>query len=278
MSLKKVFHLQYCVASNSLAAITYWCQGKEYCKFQPKWLITSIQNTHQYLFYLQNQGKPVKNYLEAVESCQELGSLAKLENLEKAQKALKLISRTNSTKVEGYWIDAYTKEHFKDLKISGASGHMQDSCLVLISDLQHPQVLNIQWESCYESKKKYGALCEAHLHSKIFGDNSCFEDLEDQVLEYRIHFGKNLNGRDVSCPMDGILMRRGNTCYKTTDVTDWPSARAQCWSWGGELAFTLPGSDPECAAPVPGVIEEEVKFLFVSFSLVREDTRLRYFE
>ena len=53
-------------------------------------------------------------------------------------------------------------------------------------------------------------------------------------------------------------MRRGNTCYKTTEVTDWNSARQQCWNWGGELAFLLPGNDPECRAPVPGLQHEEV--------------------
>ena len=58
--------------------------------------------------------------------------------------------------------------------------------------------------------------------------------------------------------MDEILMRRGNTCYKTTEVTDWNSARQQCWNWGGELAFLLPGNDPECRAPVPGLQHEEV--------------------
>ena len=250
---------QYCVASNSLSAITYWCQGKENCKFKPKWLISSTTQQQPSLFYLQNQGKLVKNYLQAVELCQEFGTLAKFEHLEDAKKALKLISKTNKTQ-NGFWIDAYTKDHFSDLGIYGVTGHMQDSCLVLIPDSKNPESLNIKWESCYDSKTKYGALCQAKLeNSKIFGDNSCFEEINGPVLEYRLHFGKNLNHRDVNCPMNGILMRRGNTCYKTTDVTDWQSARAQCWSWGGELAFSLPDTDPECSAPIPGIKQEEVR-------------------
>ena len=175
---------QYCVASNSLSAITYWCQGKSYCQFQPSWLIDSHQKSS--LLYIQNQGlTPVKNYLEAAQSCQESGLLAKLDTKETGIEALELLSRLNST-LKGFWIDAYTKDHFEDLD-THASGHMQDSCLVLLNDLE---VLKLQWESCYNAKTKYGALCQAERN---FGDNSCFEDVDEPVLEYRYHLGKTLN-------------------------------------------------------------------------------------
>lgn len=245
------------MASNSLAAITYWCQGKPSCKFQASWLINSHLKSPEALLYIQNQGlTSVQNYLDAVQSCQDSHNfLAKLDSREATNQALELMSRINSN-LKGFWIDAYTKDHFQDLDIH-ASGHMQDSCLVLLNDVDN--VLKLQWESCYDAGTQYGALCQVDSKTQDFGDNSCFDELTNPVLEYRYHFGKNLNTHDVNCPMEEMLMRRGNTCYKTTHETDWNSARVQCWNWGGELAFLLPADDPECRAPVPGLQHQEVK-------------------
>ena len=55
------------------------------------------------------------------------------------------------------------------------------------------------------------------------------------ILEYRLHLGPPLSRRTVDCPMD-VNYQRANTCYKQTEeATDWLSARAQCWSYGGDL-------------------------------------------
>ena len=262
------FSLQYCVASNSLSALTYWCQGKPACKFQPSWLINShLTSPNSALLYIHNQGlTSVQNYLDAVQSCQDSHNLlAKLDSKEAINQALELMSRINSS-LKGFWIDAYTKEHFQDLDIH-ASGHMQDSCLVLLNDVHN--VLKLQWESCYDAETQYGALCQVKK-TQDFGDNSCFEELTNPVLEFRYHVGKNLNTHDVNCPMEEMLMRRGNTCYKTTDETDWNSARLQCWNWGGELAFLLPKDDPECRAPVPGLQRQEVKVARLKWILSAE--------
>ena len=55
-----------------------------------------------------------------------------------------------------------------------------------------------------------------------------------------------------------VNSRRANTCYKQTDeATDWISARAQCWSYGGDLAFPLPNDDEECRAKIFGLSKGE---------------------
>ena len=43
------------------------------------------------------------------------------------------------------------------------------------------------------------------------------------------------------------FLRRDHTCYKKTSLaSDWRSARRQCWSMGGELAFPLDQKSAEC--------------------------------
>jgi hypothetical protein len=135
---------QYCVAANSLAAVTYWCQGKTRCEFSPELLLETgygKTNSGNSIFYIHNFGQPVKDYLEAAQGCSSdnLGTLAMIRTHKEAEKVLELIqSGSNSSRIglglDGYWIDAFTKKHFDDLDIIGASGHMQDSCLVLVSN------------------------------------------------------------------------------------------------------------------------------------------------
>ena len=89
-------------------------------------------------------------------------------------------------------------------------------------------------------------------------DNSCFDTLLDPIFEYRFHLEPQLNGRDINCPMP-VNFRLGNTCYKFTEnFSNWKMARAECWSYGGELAFPLPDDDAMCGAPIYGLDQEEV--------------------
>ena len=62
--------------------MTYWCQGKENCTFQSTWLLEDEASNDpgpKSLFYVYNQGKPVKNYLEALQICQRYFDLT-IEN------------------------------------------------------------------------------------------------------------------------------------------------------------------------------------------------------
>ena len=77
-------------------------------------------------------------------------------------------------------------------------------------------------------------------------------------MEYRLHLGPALSRRTVDCPMD-VNYQRANTYYKQTEeATDWLSARAQCWSYGGDLAFPLPKDDEECRARIWSKGEEVI--------------------
>ena len=63
--------------------MTYWCQGKENCTFQSTWLLedeASDDPGPKSLFYVYNQGKPVKNYLEALQVCQRYFDLLRSKN------------------------------------------------------------------------------------------------------------------------------------------------------------------------------------------------------
>ena len=236
------------MAYNSLAAITYWCQGKSKCEFKPQWLIentkasgTKIPN----LFYLHDQGYPVKGYLEALQSCQKYGYLATLSSPESLTKAMKIISKSN--KSQGFWVHSDTTHYFQELNIQ-VTGQDSKGCLVVIKDPSKANEIHLQWESCYDvHQESYGALCEAHFGQHYKYNHTCFKDVSTPVLEYRFHLGPKLNRKDVNCPMD-VYLRRGDTCYKKTEPMSWIEARAQCWSWGGELAFPLPKSHPECIA------------------------------
>ena len=87
--------LQYCVSGNSLAAITYWCQGKSSCKFNPQWLLESTEGQKRpaLLYYVHDYGSPVQDYLVATQSCAQFGTLAQLKSQQEAFKALDIIGR-----------------------------------------------------------------------------------------------------------------------------------------------------------------------------------------
>lgn len=251
------------MATNSLSAITYWCQGKTNCTFDPRWILGSSSELvdagkkegQNSIFYLFNQGSKVRGFLHGTQVCGEFGGhLARLDSLADTEKVLDLFSAFNSSSLDGFWIEPSTKDHFKDLQIGIADGNQEDTCLVLIPD----SVLRLKWESCYQFGANYGALCEVQFGGGHKLDNSCFNQLQEPILEYRIHLSADLNRRDVNCPMK-VDSRRGNTCYKlTSQPSDWNTARAECWSFGGELAFPLPRSSDECAAPIYGLSDDEV--------------------
>lgn len=246
------------MATNTLAVITYWCQGKTNCTFEPRWILGSSENgkNEDTILYLYNQGVKVKNFLHASQACGEFGGhLARLDSATDSQKVLDLLSAFNSSRLDGFWIDASTKDHFKDLQIGIADGQDQDTCLILVPDSEQ---LRLKWESCYKVGTNYGALCQVRFGGNAKLDNSCFNELQEPLLEYRLHLSADLNRRDVNCPMK-VDSRRGNTCYKyTSQPSDWTTARAECWSYGGELAFPLPQSSAECAARIFGLSDDEV--------------------
>ena len=72
----------------------------------------------------------------------------------------------------------------------------------------------------------------------------------DNIRSPRFNIGEELDRRTPDCSMH-VKYQRANTCYKQTEeATDWLSARAQCWSYGGDLAFPLPKDDEECTARI----------------------------
>ena len=76
------------------------------------------------------------------------------------------------------------------LKVFGVSGHMQDSCMVLIKNEEEPMNLQLKWESCFENQGPYGVLCEAQFgHHSEDVDSTCLQTLEKPLLEYRLHLG-----------------------------------------------------------------------------------------
>ena len=67
---------EYCVSANALAAVTYWCQGKQICKFNTSFLLDAPVLSKNY--YVANLGERM-TYTEAVATCQSAGhSLALL--------------------------------------------------------------------------------------------------------------------------------------------------------------------------------------------------------
>ena len=69
---------EYCVASNSLAAVTYWCQGKKKCNFTTDMLIDVNDVVPSKDFFVANLGTKM-SYTEAVAACHSAGfSLALL--------------------------------------------------------------------------------------------------------------------------------------------------------------------------------------------------------
>ena len=243
------------MAYNTLAAITYWCQGKSKCNFRPEWLVEESKAGKaktSNLFYLHDQGYPVNGYLEALQSCQKFGYLATLSTPESLRKAMKIISKSNNT--QGFWVHSDTTHFIQELNIE-ITGQDSKGCLIIAKDSKDgkdakdvSEKVHLQWESCYEVRRNsFGALCEAHFGQHYKYNHACFKDVSNPVLEYRYHLGPELNRKDVNCPMD-VYLRRGDTCYKKTEPMSWSEARAQCWSWGGELAFPLPSDHPECIA------------------------------
>ena len=168
-------------------------------------------------FYVHDQGSPVKNYIQGVQACQDFGKLATLSSNKTIEKALKLISNTKNVTTKGFWINSDTRLHFEELKIAGLTGNLQDNCMVITENPEEPSHLQIKWESCFDTQEIYGVLCEAHFgghYKKV--DSSCLQTLQTPLLEYRVHLGPELNGRDVSCTMK-VDYRKGHTCYKKTD-------------------------------------------------------------
>lgn len=66
----------YCVASNALAAVIYWCQGKKSCSFKTDMLMESPVSAKE--FYVANLGAKM-TYSQAAATCISAGhSLALL--------------------------------------------------------------------------------------------------------------------------------------------------------------------------------------------------------
>ena len=88
------------------------------------------------LFYVHNQGSPVKDFSAAVQSCGKFGAtLAKLKSEKSASTALKIIAAASNSSsqsdIKGFWIDARSLNFFKNLTVDGAITH-DKSCIVLI--------------------------------------------------------------------------------------------------------------------------------------------------
>ena len=92
------------------------------------------------LFYVHNQGSPVKDFSAAVQSCGKFGAtLAKLKSEKSASTALKIIAAASNSSsqsdIKGFWIDARSLNFLKflslNLTIDGAITH-EKSCIVLI--------------------------------------------------------------------------------------------------------------------------------------------------
>ena len=85
---------------------------------------------------------PNEDYLSAARTCSNLGTLASVSTRDEAQKILELIANTNSD-IQGFWINAKTKDNFRKLGIMGVSGHTQDSCLLLLNNKVNNRFLTL---------------------------------------------------------------------------------------------------------------------------------------
>jgi hypothetical protein len=61
---------EYCVSANALAAVTYWCQGKQVCTFNTSFLLDTPVLGKNY--YIASLGARM-TYSEAVSACQSSG-------------------------------------------------------------------------------------------------------------------------------------------------------------------------------------------------------------
>ncbi|XP_059081671.1 adhesion G protein-coupled receptor L2-like isoform X2 [Tigriopus californicus] len=236
----------FCVASQSLAAMIYWCQGKTSCEVNTTLFRES--SIYKEYFLVKQLSSSVE---DAEDSCQNhAGTLANpydFQDIEKIDHAM-----FNSP----VWLDVRA---FSSLKAS----HQSEQCLLLGPEelVQTP---------CQGHEAGYPVLCEASFGFQAIDSRSkkskvnpedvtCLKSLGQRIVEYRYHPEDNFDKKSVSCPM-AVDYRRGDTCYKKTGLMSWKEARRQCWKWGGDLAFILSNmtNAEECMQPTFIADKEEL--------------------
>lgn len=79
------------------------------------------------------------------------------------------------------------------------------------------QDLYLHWKSCFSPERQFSAVCQTSKKSRTGidpEDPTCLGTLGTKVFEYRYHLEKNLNSRDIKCPMK-VAYRRGKTLYNS---------------------------------------------------------------
>ena len=215
----------YCVASNTLAAVTYWCQGKKRCRFDYSMIIDAFD--HRDFFVAEDAGRGFAS--ASAECSKRLGFIA-FPGSDLHFRAVKVEIGEFAGKADGFWVDRRLSKlkSGRDSFIKWDNGNDDEDdpyngqCLIISPEF------TLKWVACVtpEDDKVYLPLCEisfGHTPATLSpspkrrkddeenvspNDMTCFEDSRPFVFEYRFHEDQ-LTQQAVSCPPIHVDQRWG---------------------------------------------------------------------
>ena len=122
---------EVCVARNTLAVITYWCQGKHSCLFRK----TDIEDAAKFKQFFVASDLNINNIEKATDACYRSGgSLALLES-EKDLSAVNILLQRKRAAINGstqFWINRHSAKYFQNTILNKNYKNSKDvECLVL---------------------------------------------------------------------------------------------------------------------------------------------------
>ena len=124
---------EVCVVRNALAAVIYWCQGKDKCEFS-KYNLEDAAKFKQY--FLAKRSSSLNGYEEAAAACNDgKGQLAQLTNVDDARDVKKMVMKQDQRILKDrqhFWVARKTGSNLHKLNITWTSKDSQESdCLIL---------------------------------------------------------------------------------------------------------------------------------------------------
>ena len=123
----------YCVASNTLAAVTYWCQGKEECHFATEFLL-DVSNFKSFFLIYQDSGLEHAHrgdFHGAAESCRQHGGAVAFPASDAHMAELVEMLR-RSDDAQGFWIDPRVAKEAAVRKTWDGGTEYENQCLVML--------------------------------------------------------------------------------------------------------------------------------------------------
>ena len=120
-----------CVARNSLAVVTYWCQGKHKCEFQT----SDLEAAATYKEFFVPEVSNIKNFDEAKNICHKSGgSIALVKRDREMRKVTELFNQKSifTKEIQSFWLHTNTSKYFQASNNENATKH--DDCFILQYD------------------------------------------------------------------------------------------------------------------------------------------------